>query len=125
MKSTLVFAMVLVVCNAYADDDMIQAKCLGMSTALELPDTRVFKGFVYFGKEAKEIKDKYGINSDEYVAWLIKNAEAVGWGKGRTDGLLYADGKEFAMDIFMGYCWRDDLALRTEMLTKLDFLNKH
>lgn len=120
IKCLLVLAVLIVACNAYAEDNALKARCTGMAAALELPDKNVFKAFME--QEQKLVQEKYGNYSEKHVEQLRIDAGEVGYGIGYMKGFLFGQGKDTALKTFMGYCWNDNYTKRNKILADLDFL---
>lgn len=122
IKSLLVAAVLIVACNAYADDGALKARCTGMAAALELADKSVFK--VFMEQEQKPVQEKYGNYSEEHVDKLRIDSAEVGYGIGYMKGLLFGQSKEAALKVFMGYCWNYNYTKRDKILADLSFLQQ-
>ena len=113
IKSLLVLSMLIIASTSYAEDERLHGNCRGMAVALELPDG-VFKVIM----ESKMIKsiEMNGAQSDKHVELLVTDAIAFGYGQGYITGLLFSNGYDLAMQVFVKLCYNDDRALRNELL---------
>lgn len=125
MKKSVVVALVLLAFSStlFAEEDStLLAKCQGISTVLDLPDKLAFQAMMQ--QEEIKVKEKYGVNSSEHTALLVKHAFGRGFGNGYYTSLIKEKGMDTALQVFLSFCWADSRTHRADTLARLDFLQK-